>query len=128
MPEFINPTNVSILISLIMSVIAVLRTIAPVTKTTVDDDLVAFVDKSKATVRKLSLPIWAVIEEMEKAGKISKKAKYGEYLTMFRDFFRRTFGKEMPKEAEAEASILAAGYSASDKLQKKTLQNKDTEQ
>ena len=128
MPDYINPTTVSIAVTFITAIYALIRTMAPKTQTKLDDNFVSLVEKGRVTVNQFALPIWAVVEEMQKSGKISQKSKFGEYLGMFRDLFRRTHGADMPKELEAEAETLAAGISASDKLQKKTLLSKEPAQ
>lgn len=118
MSEYITPANVAIVISLLASLYAVLKTIAPKTKTTVDDDIVAFVDKARPWVRDFSGPIWALVEQLQKAGKIDKLNKYGEYMSILREAFKDAFGKELPEALETDAKLMAQGLSAADKLAK----------
>jgi hypothetical protein len=121
MSEYLTPANVAILISVLMSLYAILKTIAPKTKTTVDDDIVAFVEKARPWVRDFAFPVWSLVEQLQKQGKILKNGKYGEYITILRDAFRQSFGKEMPKALETDAQLLAQGLSAADKLSKESL-------
>lgn len=123
MSEYITPANVAIFISLIASIYAVLRTIAPKTKTTVDDDIVAFVEKARPWVRDFAGPIWALVEQLQKAGKIEKLNKYGEFMSILRESFKDSFGKELPEELEADAKLMAQGLSAADKLAKEVSVN-----
>ncbi len=116
MSEYIAPANVAIIIALVTSAVAILRTIAPRTKTTIDDDIVAFIDKARPWVHDFSGPIWALIEQLHKAGKIEKLNKFGEYMSVFREAFKDAFGKEMPEELEADAKLMARSLSAADKL------------
>lgn len=123
MSEYITPANVAIVISLLVSLYAMLKTIAPKTKTTVDDDLVAFVEKARPWVRDFAAPIWAVVEQLQKAGKIEKLNKYGEYMSVFREAFKEAFGKEMPEALETDAKLMAQGLSAADKIAKEVALN-----
>lgn len=123
MSEYITPANVAIVISLLTSIYAILRTIAPRTKTTIDDDIVAFIDKARPWVHDFSGPIWALIEQLHKAGKIEKLNKFGEYMSVFREAFKDAFGKEMPEELEADAKLMARSLSAADKLSKSVAVN-----
>jgi len=121
MSEYLTSANISIAISLIMSLYAILKTMAPKTKTTLDDDLVVLVEKGRPWVRNFALPVWSLVEQLFSQGKILKNSKYGEYLSIFREAFKQTYGKEMPKELEVDAQLMAQGLSAADKLGKDTL-------
>ncbi len=123
MSEYLTPANLAIAISLFASIYAVLKTIAPQTKTTVDDDIVSFIDKGRAWVQSYGFPIWSVVEQLEKAGKIQRLSKYGEYMSIFREAFKSAFGKEMPEELETDAELMAKGLSAADKLAKEVSAN-----
>lgn len=118
MSEYLTPANVAIVVSLIMSLYAILKAVAPKTKTTVDDDVVAFIDKARPWVRDFAGPIWALVEQMQKAGKLDKLNKYGEFMSILRDGFKDAFGKELPEALEVDAKLMAQGLSAADKLSK----------
>ena len=121
MLEYLTPANVAIVVSLMMSAFAVLKVVAPKTKTTVDDDIVAFVEKARPWVRDFALPAWALVEQLQKQGKILKGGKYDEYLTVLRDAFAASFGRALPKELEVDAQLMAQGLSAAEKLQKEAV-------
>lgn len=123
MSEYITPANAAIIVALLASLFAILRTIAPKTKTTVDDDIVAFIDKARPWVRDFSGPIWALVEQLHKAGKVDKLNKYGEYMSILRDAFKDAFGKELPEALETDAKLMAQGLSAADKLSKAVAAN-----
>lgn len=123
MSEYITPANAAIVVALVTSFIAILRTIAPRTKTTIDDDIVAIIDKGRSWVRDYAFPIWSAVEQLEKAGKIERLNKYGEYMSVFREAFKSAFGKEMPEELETDAELMARGLSAADKLSKSVTVN-----
>lgn len=118
MSEYLTPANVAIVISLLASLYAVLKTIAPKTKTTVDDDVVATVEKGRAWVRDYAAPIWSIVEQLQKAGKLKKVNKLDEYMSIFREAFQEAHNKEMPEALEADAKLMAQGLSAADKLAK----------
>ncbi|HAE37845.1 MAG TPA: hypothetical protein DCG57_04300 [Candidatus Riflebacteria bacterium] len=118
MSEYITPANAAIVAALLTSLLAIFRTIAPKTKTTVDDDIVAFIDKARPWVRDFSGPIWALVEQLQKAGKIDKLNKYGEYMSILREGFKDAFGKELPEALEVDAKLMAQGLSAAEKLSK----------
>jgi hypothetical protein len=120
MTEYLTPANLAIAVSLLTSLYALLRTIAPHTKTTVDDNIVAFVEKNRPWVRDFAWQVWSLVEELQRQGKILKGGKYGEYITILRDYFKKTHGREMPAELEADAELMAKGLSAADKLDKET--------
>ncbi|GEM_PF-1698178 len=118
MSEYLTPANVAIAISLLASLYAVLKTIAPKTKTTIDDDIVAFVERARPWVRDFAFPVWSLVEQLQKQGKILKNGKYGEYITLLRDAFKQAYGRDMPKALEVDAQLMAQGLSAADKLAK----------
>ena len=118
MSEYLTPANMAIAISLLASLYAVLKTIAPKTKTTVDDDVVATVEKGRAWVRDYAAPIWSIVEQLQKAGKLKKVNKLDEYMSIFREAFQEAHNKEMPEALEADAKLMAQGLSAADKLAK----------
>lgn len=123
MSEYLTPANVAIVISLVMSLYAILKAVAPKTKNTIDDSVVAFVEKGRPWVRDFSGPIWALVEQLHKAGKIDKLNKYGEYMWILRDAFKDAFGKELPEALEVNAKLMAQGLSAADKLSKSVAVN-----
>lgn len=118
MSQYITPANMVIVISLIASLFAVLKSIAPKTKTTVDDDVVAFVEKTRPWVRDYAYPVWALVEQAQKSGKIQVLNKYGEYISILREAFKDAFGQEMPEALEVDAKLMAQGLSAAEKLTK----------
>ncbi|PKL44334.1 MAG: hypothetical protein CVV41_06765 [Candidatus Riflebacteria bacterium HGW-Riflebacteria-1] len=118
MSEYLTPANVAIVVSLIMSLYAILKAVAPKTKTTIDDSIVALVEKGRPWVRDYAYPIWALVEQLQKAGKLDKLNKYGEFMSILRDGFKDAFGKELPEALEVDAKLMAQGLSAADKLSK----------
>lgn len=123
MSEYITPANVAIVVALVTSLVAILRTIAPKTKTTVDDDIVAFIDKARPWVYDFSGPIWSLVEQLYKSGKIDKLNKYGEFMSILREGFKDAFGRELPEALESDARLMAQGLSAADKLSKSVAVN-----
>jgi hypothetical protein len=121
MSEYLTPANVAIAVSLLMALYSLIKTIAPKTKTTIDDDIVAFVERARPWVRDFAGPVWALVEQLQKQGKILKNGKYGEYLTILRDAFKQTYGQDMPKALEVDAQLMAQGLSAADKLVKESV-------
>lgn len=121
MSEYLTPANVAIVISLLMSLYSVIKTIAPKTKTTIDDSIVSVVEKGRPWVRDFAFPIWSLVEQLFNQGKILKNSKNGEYLAIFREGFKQAFGQDMPKELETDAQLLAQGLSAADKLEKQAV-------
>lgn len=95
-----------------LSLIAVLRVVAPLTKTTRDDDAVAALDKGKAWVSTKAPILWAGIEVAGKLNALPAGAAKGIwYLEQIRRAYFEAHKSEIPKELEALAQKIAADIS-----------------
>jgi hypothetical protein len=121
--ELFTVTNVALGISLIASLYALLKTIAPKTKTTADDKVVEFVERARPWVFNFASLSWSIVESLASTGKIDKLNKYSKYMDILREGFEGAFGEKMPKALEADAQFMAQGLSAMDKLEREVSQN-----
>ncbi len=118
MDRVFTVSNVAILTSFVMSLYAVLKNIAPKTKTEVDDKIVNLVEKARPWVYNFASITWTIVENMGKSGKVDKLQKYSEYMNILRDGFKQAYGEEMPQALESDAQLIAQGLSAAEKLDK----------
>ncbi len=118
MEKILTVSNVAILASFAMSIYAVLKNIAPKTKTEVDDKIVNLIEKTRPWVYNFASLAWTIVENMGKSGKINKFQKYSEYINILKDGFKQAYGEEMPPALESDAQLIAQGLSAAEKLDK----------
>lgn len=118
MSEYFTATNVAIVLSLLASFYALLKTIAPKTKTTADDKVVELVEKARPWVSQFGGLIWSFVEQMANTGKIEKLNKASEYMKIIRESFKQAFSADMPEALNGDAELIAKGLSAIEKLEK----------
>lgn len=118
MDRIFTVSNVAILVSLVMSLYAVLKSVAPKTKTEVDDKIVSLIEKARPWVYNFASLAWTIVETLGKSGQIDKLQKYSEYMNILKDGFMQAYGEEMPPALESDAQLIAQGLSAAEKLDK----------
>lgn len=114
--QYITLENVTAFFVGVGYFIAFLKWIAPKTSSKIDDDIVSGIESSKKFAFEMSPYFWAIIEQMEKSGKIQKLNKPVEFLLLLRKAYKDSFGKELPEQAESIAHNVAAGISAQVKI------------
>lgn len=115
MPE-VNLQNLTTLFTVLLVLEAILRRIAPLTKTDADDKALAEIDKAKGWAMTVAPSFYAVVESLAATGKIPKAEKAQTFLAELAEAYRKANGKPLPAEAHAEAEIVARGLAATDKI------------
>lgn len=92
-----------------------LRYIAPKTKTTADDELLAGIEKAVEWAEQWSPAFWNIAEVAATEGRITKARKLMEFRKQMEESYRRIHDREMPAEAKAAAEMVAGGLSAAHK-------------
>lgn len=110
--------NLTLAITLLLLADRILRTLAPITATPLDDEAVKAVDKAKDWARTMSPAIYAIVEQLAATGKIPKADKAQAFFVELAEAYRRSTGNSLPAQAHAEAEILAKGLAAADKMAK----------
>lgn len=94
----------------------IIRAVAPMTATTVDDQAVAMIDQARSWSLQQAPHIWAIVEQLASVGSIPKIQKSAEFLLRLKAAYAAATGKMLPEAAAAEAQTVAAGLSAGAKL------------
>lgn len=118
MLEYFTVGNVALVVSLIASFYALLKTMAPKTQSTADDKALELIDRARPWIFSFSSLAWSIVESLSKSGKIDKLTKFSEYMRILKEGFEQAFGKEMPMALESDAQLIAQGLSAAEKLDK----------
>lgn len=108
--------NLTLAITLLLLAERILRAVAPMTATTIDDEAVKGIDKAREWARTMAPAIYAVVEQLAASGKIAKAEKAQVFLNHLEEAYHRVEGAPLPAQAHAEAEIVAKGLAAADKL------------
>ena len=116
--DHLTPANVVILILAAEAAFRLLKQWAPKTATTVDDDVVAGVERTKSWALSMAPAFWAIAEVAARGGLIPKAEKAAKFLVDLKSAYYKEHGTELPDTAVVAAQSLVAGLSAADKLGK----------
>lgn len=114
--EYLTIENITALFTALLVLERVLRAVAPLTKTTVDDGIVEKIDSGRNFIRRYSASAWAIVEGLEKSGIIKKTDKIGKFISTLEEAYKAAEGQELSASAKVESKLIAAGMSAAAKL------------
>ena len=113
MIEYLTPENLTMILVVILAMEKILARIAPMTKTTVDDDAVKLVERGKAWVRTYAPLIAGIVEDLAETGNFPKVAKSAEFFRRLEaEWNRANPGNPLPEPARAEANLIGAAAAA----------------
>lgn len=117
MMEHLTLQNALLAAALLGVLVDVLRKIAPMTNTTMDDAAVSKLEAAKAWAEDWAPSFWAVVEVAQKSGKLPPGVtKSAQFLEELRKAWNAQHGGEIPPQAIAVANGIASGLSAGQKL------------
>lgn len=114
MLEYLTPQHLIAFFTFLLALDKLAHRIAPLTATTKDDEILAKIDKAKDWIGTYAPIVFAIVEDLGATGKIQYAQKAAEFLNRLKvEWFQAHPGEELPKEAEAQARLIAAGLAAS---------------
>jgi hypothetical protein len=116
MPEWMTGQNLTTVVVVLLALWEAFKAIAPKTATKIDDNIVDAVGDAKEWARGSSPHAWAIAELLAAQGAIPKAQKSAAFALKLREAYIEATGKVLPDKALKEAELVAAGLSASDKL------------
>ncbi len=114
--EYLTIQNITAFFAAILVLDRILRAIAQMTSTKVDDQAIETIDKARSWAQNNAPHFWAVIEQLSQVGAIPKAQKAAEFMLRLRAAYVEATGKTLPQAASLEAQTVAAGLSAAAKL------------
>lgn len=116
MLQYLNSGDVALVVALVLAGEKILRVMAPITKTTLDDEAVKRIDRARAWAKEVAPVIYTIIEQAAEVGKIAKHNKATEFAAELEKAYARIEGGMLPVQALVEADIVARGMAAADKI------------
>ena len=112
----ITAENITTIITLFLLADRILRAVAPLTNTDIDDKIVAEIDQGKAFVQSYAPAAFTIAEQLANAGAIAKGGKAKAFLDELKEAFEKSTGKQLSDGAVVEANLLAKGLAAAGKV------------
>ena len=110
--------TIYIIVTVIVALYGIIKVIAPMTKTKLDDAAVAKIENLKAWGHGVAPHLWAIVEVLATRGIIDNKgpAKMNEFLKLLDEESEAIHGEKLPEQAANAAKLVAKGLSAADHL------------
>jgi len=116
MSEYLTLQNMTTLITVLLTLEMILRRVAPMTTTDLDDKALIEIDKAKSWAVSMAPAVYAIIEGLAKSGKIPAASKAQAFAAELAQAYQKANGAPLPAQAHAEAETVARGLAAADKL------------
>lgn len=113
--NYLTTENITFVLTMLLVAERIVRAIAPITKTDLDDRAIREIDKAKEWGRSVAPAIYAIVEGLAASGKIPKAEKAKEFISEISEAYTRANGSTMPVQAIADAQTVARGLAAATK-------------